>query len=326
LIVLYGVFFIVSNAAAGSIYFIGNLGAVLGFTDSSKSSAELKGMIDMAWQKYLSPPVALQPSPVAGTGASSSRTSSAVAAAPGGTQQQASTGRPAEVSNTAQALANANEAVRVAEEAVGQDNLTLEQKIERAQQLATAKRQQKFAKEAEVIEERRLVGVVNEKQIIEVSLSLNNCLVLQEERQREKERREMGKGMAELKRWQEEEEGKRLVEQRKKEKREEQELRQRVKDQIAQDRVARNARTNVSFLTEGSVSHNDQPSSTTSPSVRPQGVGASAATARDYSGQARLQFRMPTGSSISHGFDPDSTTLSNVRDFLITNNHVTFRY
>jgi len=128
----------------------------------------------------------------------------------------------------------------------------------------------------------------------------------------------MGKGMAELKRWQEEEEAKRLVEQRKKEKLEEQELRKRVKEQIAQDRAARNARTNVSFLNDGPVS------SEQSGRQRPVGVEATN-SARDYSGQARLQFRMPTGSSISHGFDPDATTLAHARDFLVTNNHVTYR-
>lgn len=135
----------------------------------------------------------------------------------------------------------------------------------------------------------------------------------------------MGKGLAELKRWQDEQEAKQLVEQRKKEKKDDQELRQRLREQIAQDRAARNARSNVSYLQEGPVPPQDDQSSSAPPAgSRPVGLGTGASAPKDYSGMARLQFRLPSGSSISHAFEP-SVTLGDVRTFLLDGNHLPFR-
>jgi hypothetical protein len=137
----------------------------------------------------------------------------------------------------------------------------------------------------------------------------------------------MGKGLSELKRMQADQEAKQLVDQRKKEKQDEADLRKKLKEQIAEDRAARNARSNVSFLTEGPRAPLDgnepQQQSSTAP-ARPTGLVESSVP-KDYSGQARLQFRLPAGTSISHAFEP-SVTLSDVRCFLVDNNHVPYRY
>lgn len=140
--------------------------------------------------------------------------------------------------------------------------------------------------------------------------------MLQEARKREKERREAGKGMAELKRWQEEQEAKRLVDERRKEKREEQELRQRIKDQIAQDRAERNKRTNVSIVYDGA-----EPEPSTSSAQKPSVMTSSP---KDYTGKARLQFRMPNGSSQMQSFEKE-VTLEHVRKYLIDTQLVKFR-
>lgn len=93
-----------------------------------------------------------------------------------------------------------------------------------------------------------------------------------------------------------------------------------MKEQIAQDRLARNARTNVSFLTDGPTDPNQQtPVSTT----RPAGISVTTAPV-NYAGKARLQFRLPGGSSVSQVFEPE-LTLVDARNFLINNNHVPFR-
>jgi hypothetical protein len=103
----------------------------------------------------------------------------------------------------------------------------------------------------------------------------------------------MGKGLSELKRWQDEQEAKQLVDQRKKEKKEDAELRQRLREQIAQDRAARNAKSNVSYLEQGPhlspEEEQSQLSSSSGASARP---AATPTVPKDYSGQARLQFRL----------------------------------
>jgi len=175
-------------------------------------------------------------------------------------------------------LTAANEAVTAAE---ALPQLTLDERIERARKLALAKQQQKLEQEKE------------------------------DAKKLERERRTAGKGMAELKRWQEEQETKRALEERKKDKIQEQQLRQRLKEQIAQDRAERNARSNLSYVNDGAE-----------PQTVPVPVRQSSPI--NYSGKARIQFRMPDGSSVNHGFEQDSN-LGQVRNFLIDNNHVPFR-
>ena len=134
----------------------------------------------------------------------------------------------------------------------------------------------------------------------------------QEQRNREKERREHGKGAAELKRWQEEEETKRLAEERRRDKKADALLKQKLREQIAQDRIDRQRRENP---VESTTSEVVAPSSLTpTPSQPPV----------NFSGQARLQFRLPTGVTRNQSFDPDST-LQDVRQYLITNAVVPFR-
>lgn len=68
---------------------------------------------------------------------------------------------------------------------------------------------------------------------------------VQLEKEKEKERRSLGQGVAELKRWQADQELKQIQEERKREKMENNLARQRVLDQIAQDRAERRARDAV---------------------------------------------------------------------------------
>lgn len=126
--------------------------------------------------------------------------------------------------------------------------------------------------------------------------------------------------MAELKRWQEEEEAKRMVEERKRDKRQEQELRQRLREQIAQDRAERNKRSNASIAYDGAEVNPNAPSG--SGTTRPSVISSAPV---NYAGKARLQFRMPDGSSQNHTFEQDAT-LGHVRKFLIDGQHVKFRY
>jgi len=162
----------------------------------------------------------------------------------------------------------------------GDGQVPLESRIERAKVIAAAKQQKKAEEEAE------------------------------EEKRREIERRQVGQKVAELKRWQEEQEIKKLAEERRKDKEQEAQLRQRLRDQIAQDRIDRQARVNMTSgvapttATDGPTSSNSAPSS--SSNVNPT----------NFSGQARLQFRLPEGTTKTHSFDPDST-LGHVRQYVI---------
>jgi len=142
---------------------------------------------------------------------------------------------------------------------------------------------------------------------------------VQEARKKEIERRDTGKSVAELKRWQDEMEAKKLIEERKKDKKEEQILRQRVKDQIAQDRAERNARSNMYYVNDGDAKITDQ-----APTPRGAPAGFSSFGASSASGLAKLQFRLPDGSSHIQSFD-EKANLSKVRSYLIDNRRVPFR-
>ena len=138
---------------------------------------------------------------------------------------------------------------------------------------------------------------------------------MKENRRREQERREAGRGVSELKRWQDEQAAKKLIEERRKDKLEEAQLKKRIKEQIAQDRIDRQARSErESGLVTNQVS-NPTPTAT----LRHQ-----AQIATNYSGLARLQFRLPDGSTHSHAFQPDNS-LGDVRQYLLDNSVVPHR-
>lgn len=114
----------------------------------------------------------------------------------------------------------------------------------------------------------------------------------QEALEREKMRIRSGKEMIEAKRKQDEQEIKKLVEQRKREKQEEKQARQRVKDQIEQDRLARKAK----FGPQEAVSPPEKPVAPTSTSS----TSASSA-AKNYT-EAKLQIRLTNGSALTQTF------------------------
>ncbi|EFA06551.2 UBX domain-containing protein 4 [Tribolium castaneum] len=94
----------------------------------------------------------------------------------------------------------------------GKEDLTVEEKVERAKQLVELKREEKRKEEFE------------------------------KEREKELERRKMGQNVQQLKRWQEDQELKQVLEEREREKRESQAARERVLAQIAQDKAERAAK------------------------------------------------------------------------------------
>ncbi|XP_048489142.1 UBX domain-containing protein 4 isoform X2 [Plutella xylostella] len=126
----------------------------------------------------------------------------------------------------------------------------------------------------------------------------------QQEIQKELERRQVGQGVAELKKWQQDQEMKQIQEERRREKKENDMARQRVLDQIAQDRAERRAR--------------DLP-----PAPAPAPVTPVTPTAPlDLGNKARIQFKMPDGSSAAAQFDA-SDTLATVRRHVADNLHLT---
>ncbi|KAJ8707252.1 hypothetical protein PYW08_011386 [Mythimna loreyi] len=152
------------------------------------------------------------------------------------------------------ATENAQESLVKAVESGG----SIEEKMERAKELIEARRREKAEKEKEL------------------------------EKEKEIERRQAGKGVAELKRWQAEQELKQIQEERRREKMENNLARQRILEQIAQDRAERRAR--------------DQPQST-----QPQQPMPATPTSGDGGGRARIQFKLPDGTSHTAHFDANGT-------------------
>ncbi|KAF5306551.1 hypothetical protein FQA39_LY08873 [Lamprigera yunnana] len=144
-----------------------------------------------------------------------------------------------------------------------------EEKIERAQELINKKRQEKQAEED------------------------------LKARQKEIERRKTGQDVQKLKRWQQDQEVKDLMEERNKEKKEELEARQRVLAQIAQDKAERMSKFSNVAPSQAS------PIATQQPLVRNNNT-------------ARLQFKFPDGSTHTHEFSSDDT-LQTVRNYLEKN-------
>lgn len=126
--------------------------------------------------------------------------------------------------------------------------------------------------------------------------------MLQKERLKEIERRQVGQNVQKLKRWQEDQELKNLMEEREKEKREKQVARERILAQIAQDKAERAAKF--------PNAPQPQPQSEASPQPVKR-------TVTDMS-RARLQFKSPDGSSHAHDF-PSSDTLQTVRNYIAAN-------
>ncbi|XP_068621877.1 UBX domain-containing protein 4 [Battus philenor] len=122
------------------------------------------------------------------------------------------------------------------------------------------------------------------------------------EKQKELERRALGQSVAELKRWQADQELKQIQEERKREKMENNLARQRILEQIAQDRAERRAR--------------DQP--VPPPQQPPHTSQLPPSTAGDGEPRARVQFKMADGSAHTALFDAD-TTLMELRRYVVSN-------
>ncbi|CAG9573544.1 unnamed protein product [Danaus chrysippus] len=132
-----------------------------------------------------------------------------------------------------------------------ESSVSNDDKIEKAKELIEIRRREKEAKEKEL------------------------------EKQKELERRSVGQGVSELKRWQAEQEMKQIQEERKREKMENELARQRILEQIAQDRAERRARENVNTqnVQQTTVQQTPPP-----------------ATSGD-SFSARVQFKLPDGTT-----------------------------
>ncbi len=131
------ILFLDTTATCPCIYLIGSKGIPLEIIVSPQTSLELKEKFSSAWNRHCIAINAVAAKPSSSGGA-------------GDVQKQESSSFPG-ISVTAQALLNANEAVRVAENDVNQENLSLEEKMARAERLVAAKRKQKLAEEAEVV-------------------------------------------------------------------------------------------------------------------------------------------------------------------------------
>ncbi|XP_074550234.1 UBX domain-containing protein 4 [Halichoeres trimaculatus] len=127
---------------------------------------------------------------------------------------------------------------------------------------------------------------------------------------KEIERRKMGKDMQDFKKKQEEEKTKRLLEERNREKAEEKAARERVKQQIAQDRADRAARY-------AKVQEEDKAAKEAAEQARQaQQEARKEAMLRERSTVARIQFRLPDGSSITNQF-PSQSRLQEARQFAV---------
>ncbi|XP_069364060.1 UBX domain-containing protein 4 isoform X2 [Maniola hyperantus] len=147
----------------------------------------------------------------------------------------------------------------------------VDEKVERAKELLLARRREKEEKEKEL------------------------------EKQKEMERRAVGQGVAELKKWQADQEMKQIQEERKREKMENNLQRQRILEQIAQDRAERKAREHPTSPLPSAPAYVTLPTS----------VG-------DASGRARVQFKLPDGAAHTAHFDV-TATLGDVQRYVADN-------
>ncbi|XP_049340981.1 UBX domain-containing protein 4 [Astyanax mexicanus] len=125
---------------------------------------------------------------------------------------------------------------------------------------------------------------------------------------KEMERRKLGKDMLDFKRKQEEDKTKRILEERNREKAEERAARERVKQQIAQDRADRAARY---------AKNNEEAEAARIAALQARQAEQEMkreTTERERSAIARIQFRLPDGSSLTNQF-PSETRLQEARQF-----------
>uniref|UniRef100_A0AAR2M0A5 UBX domain-containing protein 4 n=1 Tax=Pygocentrus nattereri TaxID=42514 RepID=A0AAR2M0A5_PYGNA len=128
------------------------------------------------------------------------------------------------------------------------------------------------------------------------------------EEEKEIERRKLGKEMLDFKRKQEDEKTKRILEERNREKAEERAARERVKQQIAQDRADRAARY---------AKNKEEAEAARIAALQARQAEQEMkkeATERERSAVARIQFRLPDGSSLTNQF-PSETQLQEARQF-----------
>ncbi|CAH0717112.1 unnamed protein product, partial [Brenthis ino] len=176
--------------------------------------------------------------------------------------------RPKDQALPSQSPAENNEPVPVIE-----SDISIEEKMERAKELIEIRRREKEAK------------------------------LKEEEKQKEKERRSQGQGVAELKKWQADQELKQIQEERKREKMENNLARQRILEQIAQDRAERKAR--------------EQPPAPPAAPIAPPTPPAVG----DVGGRARVQFKLPDGAAHTAHFAADAP-LADVQRYVADNLHL----
>ncbi|XP_022904174.2 UBX domain-containing protein 4-like isoform X2 [Onthophagus taurus] len=143
------------------------------------------------------------------------------------------------------------------------------------------------------------------KEMIEKNREMKQKEEEEKEKSKEIERRKMGQDVQKMKRWQEDQEFKQMVEAREKEKKEQQAARQRVLEQIQQDKADRAAKFS-----------NQSPTS-------PQVNIPAQKTPPCNSNIVRIQFKLPDGSSHNHEFTPD-TKLSDLKAYIRSNIALTF--
>ncbi|XP_046436895.1 UBX domain-containing protein 4-like [Daphnia pulex] len=158
----------------------------------------------------------------------------------------------------------------------GPSGLSLEARLERADQLLAAVREKKIEEERE------------------------------KEKIKERERRELGKQLQQFKEAQREREQRELADSRQKEKREEKEALEKIRQNIAQDRIDRAARYQAAQTSEEERRRAAQ-------SAQEQLQRERASAAR--SAFSRLQFRLPDGSTRTEQFSSD-VKLSSVNEFI----------
>ncbi|XP_034941852.1 UBX domain-containing protein 4-like [Chelonus insularis] len=177
-----------------------------------------------------------------------------------------------------------SETVQVASENNDKKDLTPEEKVERAKKLIELQKQQKLEQERE------------------------------KEKLQEKERREIGKQMQSARRQQQDLEMKLAHEERKKEKAAELEARERIRHQIAQDKLERKQREQALLqqtMQQQQQQQNNQP--------RPSG---SSVFPND--GNTRIQFRLPSGNPHTATFEATST-LRELRAYVVGNIDLPFQ-
>ncbi|KAI1285647.1 UBX domain-containing protein 4 [Halotydeus destructor] len=126
----------------------------------------------------------------------------------------------------------------------------------------------------------------------------------EKERQREIERREVGRAAAQRKRQQEDAEMRDLASQRQQEKLDDQRARQRVLDQIAQDKADRKAKFDklaAATLADSAACKKESVAKSTVP------VDCNS---------ARIQFKLPDGGVLTKAFKPEATLIE-ARDYLV---------